>query len=264
MFNYHTHTVLCGHAQNTVEEMVLSAIDRGFSEIGISEHFGSCWFTHTIRPENADFYFAECRRVKEKYKDKIKVRIGVELEWEEYNHNIRFNDLKKYDPDYIIGSVHILKGFNFTGDQQGYDCLPFCELDSIIIDYFSVAADMIRSGQITCLGHFDHYKKRYVLENEEKYYPYYDEIAKALRDCNVAMELNTTCMNGVGKYINDPNYYMLDRCREYNVPVVVTGDSHRAEDIDLNIQNGINLLKSVGIKETCRFDRMNIIREPIV
>ena len=35
--NYHTHTTFCD-GQNTAEEVVLSAIDKGFSSIGFSGH----------------------------------------------------------------------------------------------------------------------------------------------------------------------------------------------------------------------------------
>jgi len=37
-FDYHMHTTL-SDGQNTHEEMVLSAIDKGLEEIGFSDHF---------------------------------------------------------------------------------------------------------------------------------------------------------------------------------------------------------------------------------
>ena len=36
--NYHTHTARCGHAEGTDEEYVLAAIERGFDEMGFSDH----------------------------------------------------------------------------------------------------------------------------------------------------------------------------------------------------------------------------------
>ena len=36
--NYHTHTARCGHAEGTDEEYVLAAIERGFDELGFSDH----------------------------------------------------------------------------------------------------------------------------------------------------------------------------------------------------------------------------------
>ena len=36
--NYHTHTKLCGHAIGMSEDYVKQALERGFLEIGISDH----------------------------------------------------------------------------------------------------------------------------------------------------------------------------------------------------------------------------------
>ena len=35
--NYHTHTIWCD-GKNTVEEMILSAMEKGFDAIGFSSH----------------------------------------------------------------------------------------------------------------------------------------------------------------------------------------------------------------------------------
>ena len=37
-FNLHTHTFRCGHASGTDDQMVLSAIEAGFEQLGFSDH----------------------------------------------------------------------------------------------------------------------------------------------------------------------------------------------------------------------------------
>ena len=39
LMDYHTHNRRCGHALSEIEDYVLVAIDKNFSEIGISDHF---------------------------------------------------------------------------------------------------------------------------------------------------------------------------------------------------------------------------------
>ena len=74
--NYHTHTTFCD-GKNTVEEVVLSAIERGFDAIGFSGH-GHTAFDFTYCMMDMDAYLAEVHRVREKYKKEIEVYAGVE------------------------------------------------------------------------------------------------------------------------------------------------------------------------------------------
>ena len=96
--NAHTHTIFCD-GKNTAEEMVLSAIENGFVSLGFSGHsFVYPDDGYTMKPEAEKAYIAEIRRLKEKYKDRIAIHLGLELDY--YSHI----DLTPYE--YWIGSVH--------------------------------------------------------------------------------------------------------------------------------------------------------------
>ena len=77
--NFHTHTVFCD-GDNTPEEVVLSAIDKGLSAIGFSGH-GYTDFDLRYCMTETDKYIAEVKRLKEKYKDKIDIETGFEFEY---------------------------------------------------------------------------------------------------------------------------------------------------------------------------------------
>ena len=130
--NLHTHSTF-SDGKNTAEEHVLSAIEKGFTVLGFSEHslhpldpdfysaFDSNW--HMI-PENFPKYVAGIKALKEKYADRIKLLIGFEADYF-YSPEIGLAapDKKAYaefSPDYLIGSVHFIvkdKGF-FTVDHK--------------------------------------------------------------------------------------------------------------------------------------------------
>ena len=77
--NFHTHTVFCD-GKNTQEEIIKAAIEKGFCSIGFSGHEYTD-FDLRYCMKDTDGYLAEIHRLKEKYKDKIKIHIGFEMEY---------------------------------------------------------------------------------------------------------------------------------------------------------------------------------------
>ena len=76
----HTHTSFCD-GKNTAEEMILAAIGQGFSEYGFSEHgYTSFDTSYCLTEEKTEEYKREILRLKKKYKDKIKIYLGIELD----------------------------------------------------------------------------------------------------------------------------------------------------------------------------------------
>ena len=67
--NLHTHTTFCD-GKSTVEEDVLSAIDKGFYSIGFSGHSANIYGTYGLK--DTDGYIAEVKRIREKYDIKKK------------------------------------------------------------------------------------------------------------------------------------------------------------------------------------------------
>ena len=96
--NLHTHTTFCD-GKNTPEDVVKEAIERGFDIIGFSAHAytptNSQW---CLKKEREDAYAKEIIRLKEEYKDKIKILLGLELDY--------YSEVDTSQCDYTIGSVH--------------------------------------------------------------------------------------------------------------------------------------------------------------
>ena len=67
--NLHTHSTFCD-GRNAPEEIVLTAIDRGFDSLGFSAHAPST-FNISCELRDPEGYINEIRRLKEKYLDKI-------------------------------------------------------------------------------------------------------------------------------------------------------------------------------------------------
>ena len=94
--NYHTHTQYCD-GENSAEEMIAQALALGFSSLGFSSH---CDPPQGV-PMDMDAYLAEIRSLQEKYRDRLEVLRGVELD------NVMSTDCAP-DVEYRIGSTHFI------------------------------------------------------------------------------------------------------------------------------------------------------------
>ena len=85
--NYHTHTTRCGHAYGTDESYVRAAIQGGFETLAFTDR--SPWpyksgFTNPnvrMNIRQLDGYLEKIRRLSEKYRDKIRLYVGLECEY---------------------------------------------------------------------------------------------------------------------------------------------------------------------------------------
>ena len=84
-YNYHTHTSRCFHAKGSDEDFVKTAIEAGFDEIGFADH--SPWpfesYVSGMRMTTDELlqYCQSIKALKEKYKDRISVKLGLECEY---------------------------------------------------------------------------------------------------------------------------------------------------------------------------------------
>ena len=118
MFDLHTHTTF-SDGRNSPEEMVLSAIGMGMSTLGISDHsYTSFDESYCIPRHRLEEYKACIRMLKEKYRDRIELRLGLEKDY--------YSDTVDDGCDYFIGSVHYMK--------IGEEYVPVDRLAKTLID----------------------------------------------------------------------------------------------------------------------------------
>ncbi len=167
--NFHTHTNFCD-GKNTPEEMVISAIEKGFSSLGFSGH-GYTPHDTLYCITDTEGYITEIKRLKEKYKKEIQIYLGVEEE--------RFHFQNRKDFDYIIGSSHyFVVGDKFYHVDHSPECFKNCleifggDILALSRNYYENFCDYIVKRKPDIIGHFDLITKfdeqnRLLLNNEE-------------------------------------------------------------------------------------------------
>ncbi|QMV40840.1 histidinol-phosphatase [Cohnella cholangitidis] len=236
-FDLHTHHDRCGHASGKINDYIVSAIQAGMQVIGISDH--SPYFAHELdQPQpkiamaRSDFphYVAEVLRLKEQYKDKIEVLLGVESDF--YIDQIELYR-KSYEPypfDYIIGSVHQTRGVSIFNRNRWKGKNEAEQLDEKK-HYYDLIRQSAESGMFQVLGHIDAMKG---------YYPGFadirgaeadiDEALKAVSANDISIEINTSGKTkDVGGWY--PSDAMLERALHFGVDVTFGSDAHVPERV---------------------------------
>ncbi len=252
--NCHTHTVFCD-GKNTPEEMLLAAIDKGFSCLGFSFHGpmtpDAVW---TIRPEKLPAYTAEIRRLQNVYGDRIEILHGIELD----------RDCCGVDPadyDYMIAAVHQL-----TGGELHYDVddtaatLRTCRDTlyggswlALAADYYDRVAEFTCRVRPTIVAHLDLIEKF----NEDNALfdsgdPAYQALAcdcadRILAACpDVLFEVNTGAMYRCGKKQPYPAPFLLRHLYERGAKVIVTADAHTTDALDFAFDKALAAIRAAG------------------
>ena len=81
MYNFHTHTFRCHHAEGSDEDYVLQAIKNGYDTIGFSDHAPYLFpngYVSSFRmlPSDAKDYARSVDALKNKYQGKIDIKLG--------------------------------------------------------------------------------------------------------------------------------------------------------------------------------------------
>lgn len=234
--NYHTHTVFCD-GKNTPEEIVIRAIELGCKEIGFSGHS----YTHfdqsyCMSQENTPLYKEEIKGLREKYKNKINILLGVEQDY--------YSDEPTDDYDYIIGSVHYLfkdgvylpvdesKEFQIDAVENHYDG----DFYAFVEDYYRTVAKLYEKTRCNIIGHIDLVTKfngdnSLFDTSNPRYIKAMQSAVKALSSAPVIFEVNTGAVSRGYKNEPFPSDDVLGEIKKHQKALILTSDCHSKENL---------------------------------
>jgi len=256
LVDYHTHHFRCGHASGDLIDYARAAAKRGLSEIGLSDHSPIYHLGDDPHPRPGtamsrhEFpaYHAEMRGVRETMRGEVVVRLGVEsdyvLGWDDH-----YRDLwRGMELDYVIGSVHWLGTWSIFNRDLPRGRSP----EDVYDEYLRTTQAAALSGAYDIIGHLDCLKTRGHVP-DLGVTPRLVETVRALREADVAIELNTSgWRKGLGEPF--PRETWLNVCFEHGVPVTFGSDAHRPQDVGANFGEAVALLKRVGYREFATFE----------
>lgn len=262
-FNFHTHSHF-DDGKEVLEKYVEEAIDKGLVALGFSAHApledGMEWSLPKDKPEK---YCSEVRRLKEKYKGKIDIYLGLEMDYvpgvtEKFS--VMYNDLGL---EYNIGSVHLVKNKDNgklwfidgpeTGYKKGIEEIFNGDVEKAVKAFYEQSCQMIIEEKPDIIGHLDkvkmHNKGRFFSENDKWYRDMTGKLLDVIAENNTIVEVNTR-----GKYkgktdVFFPSVEILEKCYEKDIPVMVNTDAHHPSQVNNLFDEAVSLLKDIGFRE---------------
>ena len=244
----HNHTVLCNHAEGTVDEYILQAIKSGTKIFGFSEHAPMDFDPkYRLSFDEMSEYENSILTAKAKYKNEIDILLGYEVD---YLQNHMDERVLKADVDYLIGSVHFI-------DEWGFDNPEFIgryedeDIDAIWQKYFDTIENMAKSKLFDIVGHLDLIKVFKFMPNKNIL-----DIAKnaliAIKEADMVLEIN---MAGYRKPIKEayPSKELLTEAFKLDIPITFSSDAHAPEQVSLYAQDIVTLAQSVGYTQCASF-----------
>ena len=248
--NIHTHSTFCD-GKNTPEEIVISAISKGFVSIGFSGH-GYTDFDLRYCVRDVTGYQNEVKKLKEKYKGKIEIYLGIEED--------AYAIANRVDYDYIIGSSHY---YEVNGEYYAIDSSPNhfrkClevfnyDIERMAEDYYGKFCRYINERKPDVVGHFDLITKfdemgESLFLKNENYNKIVEKYIKTVADSGCVFEVNTGAISRGYRSAPYPAENLLRILREHNTPLTLSSDSHSADTLDFGFDEAKELLRDVGIR----------------
>lgn len=232
MRDLHVHTNF-SDGKSTPEEVVLSAIAKGVTELGFSDHSYTSYDESCCIPKNRlEEYRAAILALREKYREQITIRLGLEQDY--------YSDFPAVGYDYVIGSVHAIKvGAHYlnvdeSADVQkaaveqyfGGDYYAFAEA------YFDTVANVVQKTNADIIGHFDLVAK-FSLFNEQdpRYVTAWKTAVDRLIPCGKPFEINTGAISRGYRSIPYPNPDIMNYIQAKGGTFILSSDSHHASTI---------------------------------
>ncbi|NLM34118.1 MAG: histidinol-phosphatase HisJ [Clostridiales bacterium] len=249
----HIHSPYCPHgSKDSFELYIKRALDIGLEEISFTEHMPLPWdfmdpeFLRDCSPseEAIEEYFKELVLLKEKYRDHIKINIGLEVDYVEgYENKITelLNQYGKYLEDSIL-SVHFLKiddeyiAVDFSSDEFGRIVSKLGGVDKVYDKYFetllkSIKADLGRYKPKR-LGHPTLVRK-FNLDYPVDYnnVELMEEIVKEIKARDYEVDFNTAGLRKDRCNETYPSGKFLELVKEYGIRIVYGSDAHSSYDV---------------------------------
>lgn len=261
--NFHSHSAFCDGKSNP-EDYVKRAIEKGFPVYGFSSHapvpFASAW---NMPAEDLPGYFNEINRIKIRYSGEIQVYTGLEIDYIEGLWGCKISGLRKYQPDFIIGSVHYIGQypdgtyFCFDGQSEaffrGIAIIFHDDFKKAVSTYYHSVIRMTETDKPDIIGHLDKIKmhssvRPYVNEEEKWYTDLVEDVLEVIRKTGCMVEVNTRGLYKHNPPLLYPGARVLKQIYRKRIPVLINSDAHHPDEIESGFGFVAELLQDIGFK----------------
>lgn len=248
----HTHTNYCD-GNDSPREMVEEAIKNGFQVLGFTGHsYDPSVEPYSMTPEGTEQYKVEITALKEEYKDKIDIFLGLEQDYYSKPYGDGY--------DYIIGSVHNIEKngvlFPVDLDPEGLEKVLVEQYDgdfeTFSEKYFQTVEDVVNKTNCDIIGHIDLVSKFFETHPRtltDRYKNAALKAVKALIPFDRFFEINVGAMTRGYRTTPYPDQFILKEINRLGGKIVINGDCHNKEWLGDHLDTAMKIAKECGFCE---------------
>jgi len=254
MIDYHLHTMFCNHAVGGMERYIRSAIDLGLREICFLDHL-------TIREKGSDlsmtpaevpYYFNAVRILKQKYKNAIRIKAGLEIDFNPAHTRLIRDITGTFAFDVVATSLHFLGDLDIVSRRSAWS-RGEKNTDEVYELYFEQFEKMLDYDYFDVICHFDLVKK-FGRNPSRSFEKECDDILSKIKNRDVTVEVNTSgYSHPAGEVYPSPD--ILNKCRELGIRITLGSDAHHPVDVGRHYERTLTLLLSLGYKSLAVFTK---------
>ena len=258
-YDYHMHCNFSEDSKTPMEDMINRSIELGLKEICFTDHVD---YSVIVNNKEIDYsinfkdYFQKIDYYKEKYRDKIKIKKGIEMGLQNHVLDKCADDVINNEFDFVIGSIHTINKSELI-QRHFYEDKSQMEAYR---QYYEILYSMIsKYKHYSVLGHLDIVKRYGDLNNiidDRVFADEIDEILKLAIQDGKGIEINTSSFRYRLPDLT-PSSYILKRYKELGGEIITTGsDSHNTNQVAHKFDYIYECLRQMGYKYICTFDKM--------
>lgn len=226
--NYHTHTKRCKHAKGDDEEYVMHALEAGIKSLGFSDHAPMPFpdgYVSYYKMENSEAteYVSSIRALRDKYKEKINIRVGLEAEYYPENFDASVKYWRELGIEYIILGQHFAlapewddarhPSFSPSGNEE-------------LLSYTDLCCEALKTGKFTYFAHPD--VLGYTGTDARLYERCVTRLVQTANDTETPLEVNLLGLRTDRHY---PNERFWEIASKYRPKVIFGVDAHSPEQL---------------------------------
>lgn len=263
-----------------VEQYVMTAAERGVTELAFTEHFYRCFEsedvlgpfwereTASISEATREDVLADRRISLESYVDVVlrakdaglPVLLGLEVDFFPETIQAVVEFVNQYPFDVLLGSVHWIGGWGFD-KPHAVDEWERRGRRSVYEEFFRLEAELASSGAVDVLAHPDRVKMRGQRLDTEPL-DLYQELVAASVTGGIVVELNS---GGLRHPVEEvyPGPTLLAMFAEAGLDLSLASDAHMPDDAAWGFDTLARIALDAGFTHTVRFDQRRRSQKPI-
>lgn len=218
MIDIHNHTIY-SDGEHKPETLVINALDLGINTLGFSDHHRA-FFMEKPKYKSIEVFLREIERLKDKYRDKIELLAGLEL-------NVNFKDEKEEERipfeyldnlDYVL--IERIEGLAaFEGSLKH------------LVRFKDIGRIIEKINTKVGLAHTDLLELGRIYGGKKGIEYGLDYVLSTMKECEIFWEMNTQPQYGYFDYIIENMgsvevNMLFDRLRKYNIEIFTGTDTH--------------------------------------